>query len=512
MRSLLIILGLLVAAPLRAVEIPAIAYHDIVDRRNGDPYAITRKDFERQMDYLARQGFTPISLKHLDDAKAGRATLPSKPVLLTFDDGLRSYYTHAFPILERHRFPSILSVVTAWIDRRSMPDGYRTAFLDWDELRTLVRSPLVEVISHSDDLHHGLPGNPWGSLLPAGTVRVYEANARYETEARHRQRVREDLRRSVARLQDELSVAPAGIAWPYGQYDGVLVAEATALGMPYHLTLEIGPNRLDSLPQINRITFRRYRGLYDLGDALAFKAHRRQQLRFVQIDLGVFAGKHPTEQKRLVARLIERLQLLRTNSVILRPFTADGSKAFFPNEALPMESDLLSYVIHQIVSRTEAFEVYLRLPAGRERLSAGFFVDLGRLCRFSGLILESAGAADIAAIRSALVPYKPNLKLAVTATKPIPGADYLIAEVDRRLGPRDVARLASEHLGRGETLFLVETGDVGSEAVLRAQMQALRAAGVRHYGYGPDDFLGRLPDARQIVIPLREHTIMAESR
>lgn len=514
MRALFSFVALLFFAPVFAVEIPAIAYHDIVDARNGDPYAITRKDFEQQMDYLARRGYTPVSLRLLDDARAGRAKLPLKPVLLTFDDGLKSYYTHAFPVLERHGFPSVLSVVTAWVDRRSLPEGYRTSFLGWDELRALVRSPLVEVISHSDDLHQGLSGNPWGSLLPAATVRVYQpADRSYETDARHRERVREDLARSVARLREELGVAPRGIAWPYGQYDGVLVEEAAALGMTYHLTLDIEPNQLDLLPRINRVTFRRYRALYDFGDALTAKAYRRQQLRFVQIDFDVFAGKGPDDQKPLVSRLVERLQLLRANTVILRPLTADGRKAFFPNDVLPVEADLLSYVVHQILSRTNVADVYLRLPAGADKMPRTFFADLARLNRLTGVVLTSVEAETLASVRSAMDPYKPNVKLVALAPKPVRGAHYLLVEIDRALSPQAVGRLARERIALGaEVLFLLDAAGKGTEEPLRMQMRALRAAQVHHYGYGPDDFLNRLPDVRQIAIPLSEHTIAAVRR
>lgn len=513
MRALLIVLGLLVAAAARAGGIPAIAYHDIVDAPNGDPHAITLADFERQMAYLVRSGYTPVSLAFLDEVRAGRAALPARPVLLTFDDGLRSYYTHAFPVLERHGFPSVLSVVTAWIDRRSQPEGYRTELLGWEELRELARSPLVEILSHSDDLHHGLPGNPWGSLIPAGIVRRYQPDTgAYETETERRARVRADLARSAARLRAELGIVPRGIAWPYGQYDGALLAEAAALGMAYHLTLDIEPNRLETLPRINRVTFRRYRALYELGDALTAKAYRRRQLRFVQVDLDAFAGKNKAEQQELVSRLLERLQLLRANAVILRPVTADGRRAFFPNGVLPAEADLLSYVAHQMVSRTGISRVYLRLPAGLERFPADFFADLGRHNRFSGLILDSADAGTLAAVRAALAPYRPGLKL-VSAGSPVPGADYALVEIGRSAAPGAVARLARERLAQGETLFLLEAaGQEEGAATLSAQMRALRAAGARHYGYGPDDFLGRRPDARAMAVALNEHTIAASGR
>lgn len=47
-------------------------------------------------DWLSAHGYHPVSLSQLITASQGGAPLPPKPVLLTFDDGLRSVYTKVF--------------------------------------------------------------------------------------------------------------------------------------------------------------------------------------------------------------------------------------------------------------------------------------------------------------------------------------------------------------------------------------------------------------------------------
>ena len=62
------------------------------------------------------------------DASQGRATLPPKPVLLTFDDGLRSVYDKAFPLLQAYRYPALVAVITDYVDMapgRTIDYGYR---------------------------------------------------------------------------------------------------------------------------------------------------------------------------------------------------------------------------------------------------------------------------------------------------------------------------------------------------------------------------------------------------
>ena len=56
---------------------------------------------------------TPISL---EDALLNK-NLPPNPVVLTFDDGYKNNYTHAFPLLKKYKVPATIFVTTGFIDR-----------------------------------------------------------------------------------------------------------------------------------------------------------------------------------------------------------------------------------------------------------------------------------------------------------------------------------------------------------------------------------------------------------
>jgi peptidoglycan/xylan/chitin deacetylase (PgdA/CDA1 family) len=297
---LCLIFLLLQALPVYGAELTTLTYHDIVEKKNGDAFAITKNDFIQHMHYLKTQGYQPISLQFLDDVRNGRAVLPEKAVLLTFDDGLKSYYEHAIPILKNYGYPSVLSIVTGWLDGERIPEKYKGKLMTWNQVRTVARSPLVEVISHTHNLHHTIPSNPQGNEAPAGTTRKYDVNTgQYESEEAFRRRIRDDLGRSSRRLTTELNHQVRGIAWPYGQYDQVLIEEAEKLNLKYHFTLDEGPTSLAMLPQINRTTFRKYRALSDLAAALSTKRYRNEQIRFVEVDMDVFGDKSEAEQERL---------------------------------------------------------------------------------------------------------------------------------------------------------------------------------------------------------------------
>ena len=61
---------------------------------------------------LIRECCDPISLDDWRAAIAGKACLPKRPVLITFDDGYRSVATRALPILARQELPAAVFVCT----------------------------------------------------------------------------------------------------------------------------------------------------------------------------------------------------------------------------------------------------------------------------------------------------------------------------------------------------------------------------------------------------------------
>ena len=249
---------------LSATELTVLTYHDIVAEPGDDAYAVSRSAFVAQMDHLETHGYQPISLTTLEQAIKKQTKLPNKAILLTFDDGLKSYKDFVAPLLKIYGYPSVLSVVSGWVDGNNTPPEYHNKLLEWAELRELQKSTLIDIISHSHDLHTGVQTNPQGNYAPAGVTRIYSVtNNSYETESAFRQRITADLKHGVTRFKKELNIKPVAITWPYGRYDNVLSTEADLLGMKIQLTLNDGPNDENQLQVLNRIMIMRDTGIDD---------------------------------------------------------------------------------------------------------------------------------------------------------------------------------------------------------------------------------------------------------
>jgi peptidoglycan/xylan/chitin deacetylase (PgdA/CDA1 family) len=111
-----------------AIRVPVLMYHYI--RVNPNPYdrlgynlSVTPADFATQMDWLARNGYHPITFAELHGYLNGQKGLPSRPVILTFDDGYADFYTTALPVLRAHDFNAVAYVVSGFVGR----PGYMTA-------------------------------------------------------------------------------------------------------------------------------------------------------------------------------------------------------------------------------------------------------------------------------------------------------------------------------------------------------------------------------------------------
>lgn len=82
-------------------RVPILMYHVIEDYSGVYEQLYTSPEFFRsQLVFLKEQGFTTVTVQDTIDHWAGSKPLPDRPIVLTFDDGYRSIYTQAYPIMK----------------------------------------------------------------------------------------------------------------------------------------------------------------------------------------------------------------------------------------------------------------------------------------------------------------------------------------------------------------------------------------------------------------------------
>lgn len=370
------------APPADGDALTILCYHEIAAREQAlsPDYAVAPADFRRQMLWLRRSGYHFVDVDDVLADRAGRRALPARPVLVTFDDGYRSMYRDAYPVLREMRIPAVIALVGAWLD---VPDGGKVDFdgrgipredlLSWGEIREMTRSGLVEVASHTYAMHTGILSNPQGNQEPAATARRWlPASERYEDEATYARRVADDLRRNNRLLRDRLGASPRIVVWPYGRYNVETRTAAAKLGMPIGLSLDDGPNRRGTpLWGLRRILMERTTSLGELSQDIALRDRgvldEDRPGKIMHIDLDYIYDPDEKQQEDNLGRLLDRIVAMGANTVYLQAFSdpdANGAAdaVYFPNTRVPMRADLFNRVAWQIQTRTQVKRVYAWMP------------------------------------------------------------------------------------------------------------------------------------------------------
>ena len=144
-----------------SVSVPILIYHYIGLNPNPsdkmrDNLSVHPDIFDDQMNVLKINGYTPISLDTFYAGLKGTASLPPKPIVLTFDDGYIDFYANAYPILKKYNFQA-----TSFIPPALMDQGY---YLHWDQIKEMEASGLISFQAHSIN-HVNLVSIPQDQVL-----------------------------------------------------------------------------------------------------------------------------------------------------------------------------------------------------------------------------------------------------------------------------------------------------------------------------------------------------------
>lgn len=171
-------------------HIPILMYHyveHVADR--GDTIRISLNTLpeilDKQIATLVAAHYDFINASELADVLDGITPPPPKPIMLTFDDGYRDFYTDALPILKKYHVKSVVYVISGFIDR---PNNLTEA-----QLQEIANSGLVEIGAHSVN-HLALAG-----------LNMKQAQA--------------EISNSRIQLEKDLGKPVTTFAYPYGSFN-----------------------------------------------------------------------------------------------------------------------------------------------------------------------------------------------------------------------------------------------------------------------------------------------------
>lgn len=231
--------------------IPVLMYHNLTDSV-VDGSNISPKRFQEHMNMLKEKGYTTITDYDLYEFLKGKKTLPKNPILITFDDGYKSNYVHAYPVLKKLGMKATVNLITSRVEDGSNRYPNETPKFSWDEARASQDVFLFQ--GHTNDLHYKAK-NINGKFRGMITGRMHLKN-KLETQKEFEARLLDDLIVSKKKIEKELGKEVITFVYPYGDYSKDTIKLAKKAGYKMAFTVKSGKvNRNHAkFYELNRIT------------------------------------------------------------------------------------------------------------------------------------------------------------------------------------------------------------------------------------------------------------------
>lgn len=187
-----------------------LCYHSISSEK-GDPYAVIPANFAAQMAALKAAGFDTIDAEEFSAyASGGQVDLPDKPLVISFDDGIKTNWIYADPVLREAGFEAVEYLITGDVSH------HQPYYLSWPEVEAMHESGRWSFGSHTHLGHGFVVSDAQGTEGPFLTNREWlPRQHRLETLAEYRARVADDLDRSIAMIEAHGLPRPQTFAYPF---------------------------------------------------------------------------------------------------------------------------------------------------------------------------------------------------------------------------------------------------------------------------------------------------------
>ena len=185
-------------------------YHRLVDKVRYPGTEITPQVFEAQMKELKDRGITVISLQDLLAWKRGEKNIPPRCAVITFDDGWKSQYEVAWPIMKKFGYTFTMFIYTEGVAGASLGGGQA---ITWEMLADM-RDNGIDIEAHSATHQDLREGHTIMVVEPGG-----KRTKKKLTGAEYEQWVQNEVVGCKTLLEQRLGIKVNCFAVPFGTYN-----------------------------------------------------------------------------------------------------------------------------------------------------------------------------------------------------------------------------------------------------------------------------------------------------
>ena len=180
------------------------------------------------MQFIKSKGFKTVTITDLIKYVNGEKELPEKPIVITFDDGFETVYEYAYPLLKKMNMCGVASIVGEYTTFfTEHPDhNIQYSYLDWNQVKELTQSNVIEIQNHSYDLHKN------------SDIRHGISKNNSEDVAAYNKEVGNDIIKMQNIMKEKTNYTPNTLTFPFGAYKKETILLAKNLGFSATLLCE----------------------------------------------------------------------------------------------------------------------------------------------------------------------------------------------------------------------------------------------------------------------------------
>lgn len=228
-----------------SVNVPIIMYHQICEKENNCgnyvvPIKLLRDDFQ----YFKDHNIHPVSFRQLENFVKNGKSLPENPLIISFDDGQKTFITKVLPLLEEFSYPANVNIIGSLVDlyTNNGDNNDTYAYLNEKDIKKLSSNLLVEIGCHTYNLH-SLANRKGMRMLPD------------ESQEQYKKCITEDIQRFKEYYYKLTGTNATCFAYPFGMRNDTILQILKDEGFTITLTCRESTNTLktgDDLYELGR--------------------------------------------------------------------------------------------------------------------------------------------------------------------------------------------------------------------------------------------------------------------
>ena len=198
------------------VRVSVLGYHDFSETERETAMRIRTSKFRKQMEVIKKMDIPVISMADFIAWKDGGKSIPDKAIVITLDDGWKSVYTDAYPVLKEFGFPFTIYLYKDYVDGGG---------------KALTTAMIKEMMANGATIGSHSTTHPFPQTVKKYRKMGGEAYSKF---------LDKEMAESKRFLDEKFKISADTFAYPGGYFTEEMLLEAEKVGYTHLFTVQPG--------------------------------------------------------------------------------------------------------------------------------------------------------------------------------------------------------------------------------------------------------------------------------